>query len=108
VQLLGLVDKIGTTYEDKYIATGLGLHLALPIMRKKYRHNMSEEEARDLLEDCMKVLFYRDSRASNRIQIAKVTIDGGVFISKPYTLETRWESEGFTVPKGELEADGGW
>jgi len=105
---LGLVDKIGTTYEDTYIATGLGVHLALPIMRKKYRQNMTEREAHDLLEDCMKVLFYRDSRASNRIQIAKVTINSGVFISEPYVLETRWESDGFVVPKGELDADGGW
>lgn len=34
---------------------------------------MTEGEARALLEDCLRVLFYRDCRALNRIQIAKVS-----------------------------------
>lgn len=33
---------------------------------------MTEGEARALLEDCLRVLFYRDCRALNRIQIGKV------------------------------------
>ena len=105
---LGYVDKIGTTYEDTYIATGFGAYLALPIMREKYREDLEEGEARALLEDCMRVLFYRDCRASNRIQIAKVTQADGVMISEPYELETSWESASFVSPKGELNGDGGW
>jgi 20S proteasome subunit beta 7 len=105
---LGLVDKIGTTYEDTYIATGFGSYLALPILREKWNDNLSEGEARALLEDCMKVLFYRDCRALNRIQIAKVTQEGGVLISDPYELETEWSSASFVEPKGQLDGDGGW
>merc|ERR1712038_882845 len=85
---LGLVDKIGTTYEDNYIATGFGSYLALPILREKWTVYLSEGEARALLEDCMRVLFYRDCRALNKIQIAKVTKEDGVLISDPYELET--------------------
>ena len=40
---------------------------------------------RALLEDCMRVLFYRDCRALNRIQIAKATAEGTV-VSDPYTV----------------------
>lgn len=105
---LGLVDKIGTTYEDDYIATGFGSYLALPILREKWSVDLSEGEARALLEDCMRVLFYRDCRALNRIQIAKVTKEDGVLISDPYELETEWKSAGFVEPKGELDGDGGW
>jgi len=105
---LGLVDKIGTTYEDDYIATGFGSYLALPILREKWSVDLSEGEARALLEDCMRVLFYRDCRALNRIQIAKVTKEDGVLISDPYELETEWKSASFVEPKGELEGDGGW
>mmetsp|Transcript_20689 Transcript_20689/g.29063 ORF Transcript_20689/g.29063 Transcript_20689/m.29063 type:complete len:263 (+) Transcript_20689:158-946(+) len=105
---LGLVDKIGTTYEDKYIATGFGSYLALPIMREKYRPDLDEGEARALLEDCMRVLFYRDCRALNRIQIAKVTKEDGVLISEPFEIETSWESASFVSPKGQLDGDGGW
>lgn len=105
---LGLVDKIGTTYEDNYIATGFGSYLALPILREKWSADLTEGEARAMLEDCMRVLFYRDCRALNRIQIAKVTKEDGVLISDPYELETEWSSASFVEPKGELDGDGGW
>jgi 20S proteasome subunit beta 7 len=104
---LGFVDKIGTTYEDNFIATGFGSYLALPIMREKYRADLEEGEARCILEDCLRVLFYRDCRALNRIQIAKATTDG-VMISEPYELETSWDSASFVSPKGGLQGDGGW
>ena len=59
---LGSSDLYGTMFEDDYVATGLGGHLALPLIRKAWHAEMSEEEARKLLVDCMRVLFYRDTR----------------------------------------------
>jgi len=50
---------IGTAFSDDVMATGFGSYLALPIMRKRWHENMTEGEARALLEDCMRVLFYR-------------------------------------------------
>ena len=105
---LGLVDKIGTTYTDNFIATGFGSYLAIPILRKKWRQDMSEGEARALLEDCLKVLFYRDCRALNRVQIAKVTTADGAIVSEPYELETDWSAASFATTKGDLDGDGGW
>lgn len=106
---LGFVDKIGTAYEDDCVATGFGSYLALPILREKYRPDLEEGEARALLEDCMRVLFYRDCRALNRIQIAKVTAESGVVIHEPYEIDTSWDSEAFVQSKGGLdEGDGGW
>jgi len=104
---LGYVDKIGTTYEDNIIATGFGSYLALPILREKYRPDLEEGEARGILEECLRVLFYRDCRALNRIQIAKATSEG-VLISDPYEIETSWDSASFVEPKGGLQSDGGW
>ena len=70
---LGTVDLIGTAFEDDLIATGFGAHLALPLMRKALdetpAHLMEEGVARALLEDCLRVLFYRDCRALNRVQV---------------------------------------
>ena len=105
---LGVVDKIGTAYEDDILATGFGGYIALPLMREKYRADMEEGEARALLEDCLRILFYRDCRASNRVQIAKVTQEGGVLVSDPYELDTYWDFKGFKDPKGEMGTDGGW
>lgn len=78
---LGSVDLIGTAYEEDFLATGFGSYLAIPIFRKKWRPDMEEGEARELLEECLRVLFYRDCRALNNIQIAKATAEGTV-ISK--------------------------
>lgn len=106
---LGWVDKIGTTFSDNMVATGFGSYLAIPLLREKYRPNLDEGEARALLEDCMRILFYRDCRASNRIQIAKVEEESGeVLISDPYELETSWDAASFVSPVGDLDGDGGW
>jgi 20S proteasome subunit beta 7 len=106
---LGWVDKIGTTFEENIVATGFGSYLAIPLLREKYKPDLDEGEARALLEDCMRILFYRDCRASNRIQIAKVEEDSGnVLISDPYELDTHWDSASFVSPVADLEGDGGW
>jgi 20S proteasome subunit beta 7 len=105
---LGWVDKIGTTFAEDIVATGFGSHLAIPLLREKYRPDLQEGEARALLEDCMRILFYRDCRASNRIQIAKVDDAGAILISEPYELDTHWDSAAFVSPVADLDGDGGW
>lgn len=105
---LGWVDKIGTTFEDNMVATGFGSYLAMPLLREKYRPDLQEGEARALLEDCMRVLFYRDCRAINRIQIAKVNQEGEILVSDPYELDTQWDASSFVSPVADLEGDGGW
>lgn len=105
---LGWVDKIGTTFEENLVATGFGSYLAIPLLREKYSPDMQEGEARALLEDCMRILFYRDCRASNRIQIAKVDGQGEILISEPYELDTHWDSAAFVSPVADLDGDGGW
>jgi len=106
---LGTVDKIGTTVQDNFCATGFGTYLAMPLLREKWSPNLTEGEARALLEDCMKVLFYRDCRASSRIQLAKIEEGtGNVLISEPYEVETSWDASSFVQPVADLEGDGGW
>lgn len=91
---LGYVDLIGTAYEEDFIATGFGAYLAMPLIRERWSADMDEGEARALLEDCLRVLYYRDCRASSRIQIAKATAEG-VLISEPFELTTDWETANY-------------
>ncbi|KAN0060140.1 Proteasome subunit beta type-7 [Thecaphora frezii] len=89
---LGYVDLLGTTFQASTIATGFGLHLAQPLLRKAVEGKediLEEAEAREILENVMKVLFYRDARSLNRFQIAKVTSQG-TEISQPYSVPTSW------------------
>jgi len=106
---LGLVDKLGTTLQENLVATGFGSYLAIPLLREKWRPDLSEGEARALLEDCMKVLFYRDCRASSRIQLAKVTSEGCI-ISDPYEIDhsSGWNAPSMIRSTGDLDGDGGW
>lgn len=110
---LGMVDKIGTTVQDDFLATGFGAYLALPLLREHYRNDLSEGEARALLEDCMKVLFYRDCRASSLIQLAKCDCTTGqTVVSEPYqldqTTQPAWDAPEFVRPVADLDGDGGW
>jgi len=103
---LGTSDLYGTMYEDNYVATGLGAHMALPLLRKAWKEDLTEDEARTLIVDCMRVLFYRDTRASAQYTIGKA--DGsGSSVSEPATLDTYWEHDLF-VKGGGHRGDGSW
>ncbi|KAL4712211.1 hypothetical protein ACJJTC_011072 [Scirpophaga incertulas] len=74
---LGTVDKLGTAYEDSIIATGLGAHMATPLLRNALQAgNIDEQSAKALVRKCMEVLFYRDARSFPRYQLGVVTADG--------------------------------
>jgi hypothetical protein len=64
---LGVVDLIGTMYEDDVVATGFGNYVCLPLLRKAGT-DLSKEEARKVLEDCMRVLFYRNCKSSTKVE----------------------------------------
>lgn len=75
------------------------MHLAQPLLREKFEASagidgtgplLSAEEAEAALDECMKVLFYRDARSINKYQIAKVTKEG-VTISDSKSAETVWD-----------------
>jgi len=102
---LGYVDLIGTAYEENFIATGFGAYLAIPLIRERWHADISESEARTLLEDCLRVMFYRDCRASSRIQIAKATA-AGTLISEPYQLTSDWETATYDARHATAGMDG--
>jgi len=103
---LGTTDLYGTAYTDNFVATGLGAHMALPLMRKAWREDMTEEEARTLLVDCMRVLFYRDTRASAQITVGKACAEGAS-VCEPFVLDTFWEHDLF-IKGGGHRGDGSW
>jgi len=95
---LGQLDLFGTAFETKFTGTGYALHMAVPLMRAQWREGMTYDEARALMEECLKVLVYRDARASDRVQIANITNDG-VDISEPFRLDTagKWNCGEYAI-----------
>jgi len=102
---LGTVSMIGVAYSDSHVATGFGAHLARPLFREKQHDDMSEEEARALLEDALRVCYYRDKQSINKFQLATVTA-AGTTVSEPYSLATSWHYEAFKNPAA--QAVGTW
>lgn len=92
-RLLAYSDLLGTTYEDDAIATGFGAYLAIPLLRRAVEERgveaIGEQEAASILEQCLRVLYYRDARALDKVQMAKVAREG-VVIGEPYTLASDW------------------
>ena len=70
---LGMVDLYGTKIEGDFMLTGLASHYCQVLMQNAWKDNLTEAEARTLIEACMRVMFYRDKKASDEIQICKVT-----------------------------------
>jgi 20S proteasome alpha/beta subunit len=69
-RFLGYVDLLGTTYTSSTVATGYGAYIAQPLLRKAVegRENvLTEEEASRILEECMRILYYRDSRSLDKV-----------------------------------------
>ncbi|CAH0019503.1 unnamed protein product [Clonostachys rhizophaga] len=78
---LAATDLLGTTYSAPSLATGYGSMLAQPIMRRhapdeESAAELSQETAIEVIQECMKVLFYRDARSMDRYSIAVITKDG--------------------------------
>jgi len=89
---LGYADLLGTTYQASTVATGYGAYLAQPILREAVEgkeDQLEEAQAQELLERCMKILWYRDARSTDIIQLAKVTAVG-VTISEPFQVKQDW------------------
>ncbi len=99
---LGMVDSIGTAFTEDFVATGFGGHLAIPIMREEWRPDMSEDDARALLEKCMRVLYYRDCRTINKVRrllCFVVLAPRDMFTKKPHEQQvlTRLETPKLTL-----------
>ncbi|KAF0698179.1 Aste57867_11164 [Aphanomyces stellatus] len=95
---LGQVTLIGCAFTGDFLATGFGHHLATPILRNEWHADLTEDQARALLEKCMKVCYYRDCRTINRIVIARVNAHGTV-LSEPFAVDTKWDYASFVRPK---------
>ena len=84
---LGTSNSHGMKIEENWVATGIGNYFCQVLLTNKWRPDMTEQEARSLIEECMRVLFFRDKKAHDLIQISTVTHQAGVNIGVPYRIE---------------------
>ena len=104
-RFVGCVGMIGTSYEDSHVATSFGNYLSRPLFREFQRDDMSLEDAIKLMQDALRVLFYRDKTSINKFILSKVDATG-VSLSEPFALDTTWDLEAFANPS--KHAVGSW
>jgi len=87
---LGYVDMYGTLFKEDYVATGMGAYLCLPLLRTQWRTDLTEVEARNLLDACMRILFCRDTQSYTKVTFARATAEG-IRIDEPVTISASWQ-----------------
>lgn len=91
---LGYIDQFGTLLEGDYLVAGMAHYFSKVLLSEFAKPDMTEAEAKRVLEECMRVLAYRDARASESIQFCVIT-SKGVVIEKPYEIKTMWTHKYF-------------
>jgi 20S proteasome subunit beta 7 len=91
---LKYVDLLGVTYSAPTLATGFGAHLAIPLLRKvvfkeEDVESIDEETARKTIQECMKVLYYRDARSLDKYSMITITKEKGVVFEKNLRSENQ-------------------
>ena len=99
---LGSSNFHGTKNEADYIITGLANHYCQVLFTNRWSIDMTKEAAVALIEDCMKVMFYRDKKAHDTIQISTVTKADGVVLGTPYRIEASSDLESFYTHTNEF------
>lgn len=93
---LSSVDLRGVTFSSPTIATGFGSYLAIPLLRQvvdseEDAKKVTEEEARKVVDTCMKVLFYRDARSLDKYSVATITKDGAKIETNVRPQDMSWK-----------------
>ncbi|KAL6950244.1 Proteasome subunit beta type-7 [Hanseniaspora vineae] len=89
---LRYVNLLGVQYGSPSLATGFGSHLAIPLLRKvvddeKDVEKVNLETAKKTILDCMKVLYYRDTRSSKKFSLAVIDKDLGLIYEPEREVE---------------------
>ena len=73
---LGEADSRGLKVEQDFCATGFGNYFCQVLLTNHWKADMEEAEARALLQECLKVMFWRDKAAHDQYQIGTITTAG--------------------------------
>ncbi|KAK6587801.1 hypothetical protein RS030_81177 [Cryptosporidium xiaoi] len=84
------VDHFGTRFQDEFVASGLSEYLGVTLLRDRFKPDMTFDEAKNMLEDCMRNSFYVECKGSRMVQMATINPDGTRIYPK-YPLDVTWK-----------------
>lgn len=89
---LSLVDMRGSCHQSYAVCTGMARQLAMPLIqeRKPKEREFNLSEACRLIRDCMKTLYYRDTRCIPQYTVCICTSEE-CSIKGPFKVEEMWD-----------------
>lgn len=88
---LGMCDLYGLKVESNdFLLTGLSTHYCQVLMTNGWKPDMTAEEGKALIADCMRVMFYRDKKAADTVQFVTITADGVNMEEPIVTIDSNW------------------
>lgn len=70
------VDPYGTTYDEKFMAMGIGTYFCYGILDNNYKEDLSVEEGLKLLKECYNVLKERCVLSFDNVTVKVITTSG--------------------------------
>ncbi|ALU11782.1 proteasome subunit beta [Ignicoccus islandicus DSM 13165] len=64
-----VLDPVGSVVEEKYAAAGSGAPLAIALLEREYREDMSVQDAKNLAIDSIRVASSRDSLSGDGVDV---------------------------------------
>lgn len=90
---LGSADLLGVGYTNPFIATGFGRYIAVPFLDdfyKRKKNSLTEADAKEAVETCLRLLFYRQCESHAKIQMAVVKGTSETRIDPISELQSDW------------------
>lgn len=72
---LQAVDLYGTTWKGNFLLSGFAQYFCQVLCQNAWSPDFTEQQAVDLACECMKVLFFRDSRATEEWVIILILLE---------------------------------
>lgn len=88
-RFIGVINSKGNFWFDDTAATSFSENFALPLLRNRNLEDLSKEDAVELMEECFRIMCYKDCRATNTINIGIID-DADVSIFEPRNISTDW------------------
>lgn len=88
-RVLGVVNEKGNFWFENAVATSFSSNFVLPLLRAQELETLGREDAIKAIEECFRVMCYKDCRATNSVQIGIVEASG-VEVLPVRLVETDW------------------
>jgi len=88
-RMVGAVNSRGNFWFDDAVAMSFSENMALPLLRRRNLRELSRDEAIEVVEECFRIMCYKDCRATNTIEIGVVEGDRAMVL-EPRNIPTDW------------------